>query len=213
MGEEVVQNSRNVPGEWRYILQTEVGVGSSIHLNRQCRRNHVYWWFWCICGYDEQDGFITRRIGTRQSVSTPHDCGHGVWVDRHHRGGHCLRERLGHVPHGRPTLWGHFSGVIFGKLCEENGYSFEWQECQTPNLMKNDNIALCKCDNFVLVVVLGRSSEAHLSNSASDSAENTKELTLGWKRNDEGIDKSIAGFASQAATGIAQFVYAISHRP
>ena len=57
------------------------------------------------------------------------------------------------------------------KTCEE------WKEGHTPNLMKNGKSVSCKCDNFVPIVVLDRSSEAHLASSAEDSAESTKEMT------------------------------------
>ena len=56
-------------------------------------------------------------------------------------------------------------------------YSHEWKESQTPHLSNNGKIVFCKCDKFVLIVVPGRSSEAHLTSSAEDSAESTKELT------------------------------------
>ena len=63
------------------------------------------------------------------------------------------------------------------KLFEDNGYSYEWEESQTPNLTQNGKIVLSKCDNVVPIVVLGLSSKAHFTNSVEDSAENTKELT------------------------------------
>ena len=49
---------------------------------------------------------------------------------------------------------------------------------QNPKLFKNKKNVLCKCDNFVPIVVPGLSSEAHRTSSAEDSAENTKESTL-----------------------------------
>ena len=67
--------------------------------------------------------------------------------------------------------------LSLGKLCEESGNSSKWKG-QTPNLTQNGNIEPCKCDNFVPIVVPGRSSEAHLTNSADDPAERTKELIL-----------------------------------
>ena len=68
------------------------------------------------------------------------------------------------------------AALSLGKLCEEKEYSYARREGQTPNLFKTGKFAPCTCDNFVLVVVLGRSSEAHLTSSAEDSAESIKEL-------------------------------------
>ena len=67
--------------------------------------------------------------------------------------------------------------LFLGKFIEENGYSYEWKDGQTPNLFENDKTAPCKCDNSVHLVVSGRSGEAHLTISAEESAESIKELT------------------------------------
>ena len=61
---------------------------------------------------------------------------------------------------------------IWKKACE-----YEWKESHTPNLRNNGKSISCKCDNFVPIVVLGQSSEAHLASSAEDSAASTKEMT------------------------------------
>ena len=62
-------------------------------------------------------------------------------------------------------------------FCEENGYSYGWKG-QPPNLIEHCKITPCKCDNFIIIIVVpGRSSEVHLTSSAEDSAENTKDLT------------------------------------
>ena len=65
--------------------------------------------------------------------------------------------------------------LSLGKLFEERGNPSKWKG-QTPNLIQNGNSVPCECDNFVPIVVPGRSSEAHLTNSAEDPAESTKEL-------------------------------------
>ena len=67
--------------------------------------------------------------------------------------------------------------LYLGKLREEIGHSYDWKEGKNPNLINNGNIVPCKCDKFVLIVVLDVSSEAHPSSSAEKSAETTKELT------------------------------------
>ena len=63
--------------------------------------------------------------------------------------------------------------LSLGKPCEENGSSYEWKEGQTPTFFfrNKSNLVLCKCDNFVLIAVPGRSSEAHLVSSADDPPE------------------------------------------
>ena len=93
MGQKVVQNSRNLLGERRYFLLTQVGV-VNIRLDCEPRRKMMSCGFWCRYECVEQDGIVTRRIGNGQSNSTSHNRGHGKWVDRHDRRGYCLRKRL-----------------------------------------------------------------------------------------------------------------------
>ena len=76
--------------------------------------------------------------------------------------GPSLRERFGHIRHG-PITSRHSRSAKSGKLCEEGGYSYEWKEDQNPSLIKNCKIVLCKCDNSVLIVVPGVSSDAAVS--------------------------------------------------
>ena len=57
--------------------------------------------------------------------------------------------------------------LSFGKLCNENGYSYEWINGQKPHLIKNGIRIQCNTENFVLVVVPG------LSNSSSRSDSST----------------------------------------
>ena len=42
-----------------------------------------------------------------------------------------------------------------GKLCEENGYSYEWVSGQKPHLSKQRKKILCKTENFIPLVVPG----------------------------------------------------------
>ena len=54
-----------------------------------------------------------------------------------------------------------------GKLCDENGYSYEWINGQKPHLIKNGIRIPCNTKNFVPIVVPG------LSNSSSGSDSST----------------------------------------
>ena len=38
------------------------------------------------------------------------------------------------------------------KLCDENGYSYEWNNGHKPHLIKNGIRIICKTGNFVLIV-------------------------------------------------------------
>ena len=57
--------------------------------------------------------------------------------------------------------------LSLGKLCDENGYSYEWINGQKPHLIKNGIRILCNTENFVPIVVPG------LSNSSSGSDSST----------------------------------------
>ena len=56
--------------------------------------------------------------------------------------------------------------LSLGKLCDENGYSYEWINGQKPHLIKNRIRIPCNSQNFVPIVVPGLSS----SSSGSDSS-------------------------------------------
>ena len=59
-------------------------------------------------------------------------------------------------------------GVLsLGKLCDENGYSYEWINGQKPHLIKNGIRIPCNTENFVLIAIPG------LSNSSSGSDSST----------------------------------------
>ena len=52
------------------------------------------------------------------------------------------------------------------KLCDENGYSYEWINGQKPHLIKDGIQTICNTENFVPIVVPGLSSSASASSSA-----------------------------------------------
>ena len=57
--------------------------------------------------------------------------------------------------------------LSLGKLCDENGYSYEWIKGQKPHIVKNGIRTQCNTENFVPIVVPG------LSNSSSRSDSST----------------------------------------
>ena len=54
-----------------------------------------------------------------------------------------------------------------GKLCDENGYFYEWINGQKPHLIKNGIRISCNTENFVPIVVPGLSSSSSRSSSTS----------------------------------------------
>ena len=57
--------------------------------------------------------------------------------------------------------------LSLGKLCDENGYSYEWINGQKPHIIKNGIRTICNTENFVPVVVPGLSSSSSASSSTS----------------------------------------------
>ena len=57
--------------------------------------------------------------------------------------------------------------LSFGKLCDENGYSYEWINGQKPHLIKDGIRIPCNTENFVPIVVPGLSSSSSGSSSTS----------------------------------------------
>ena len=55
--------------------------------------------------------------------------------------------------------------LSLGKLCDENGYSYEWINGQKPHLIKNGIRIICNTENFVPIVVPGLSSLSSGSSS------------------------------------------------
>ena len=62
----------------------------------------------------------------------------------------------------------HTPAVLsLGKLCDENGYSYEWINGQKPHLIKDGIRIICNTENFVPIVVPGLSSSSSASSSTS----------------------------------------------
>ena len=55
--------------------------------------------------------------------------------------------------------------LSLGKLCDENGYSYEWINGQKPHLIKTE-FGLFVTQNFVPIVVLGLTSSSSTSSSS-----------------------------------------------
>ena len=62
--------------------------------------------------------------------------------------------------------------LSLGKLCAENGYSYEWINGQKPNLIENGIRIQCNTEKFVLIVLPG------LSTSSSSSSHPSTSMTL-----------------------------------
>ena len=63
--------------------------------------------------------------------------------------------------------------LSLGKLCDENGYSYEWINGQKPHLIKDGIRIICNTENFVPIVVPCLSSSS--SGSSSTSRTPTKQ--------------------------------------
>ena len=61
------------------------------------------------------------------------------------------------------------AGLSLGKLCDENGYSYEWINGQKPHLIKNGIRIQCNTENFVPIVVPGLSKSSSSSSHPSTS--------------------------------------------
>ena len=57
--------------------------------------------------------------------------------------------------------------LSLGKLCDENGYAYEWINGQKPHLIKDGIRIICNTENFVPTVVPGLSSSSSGSSSTS----------------------------------------------
>ena len=57
--------------------------------------------------------------------------------------------------------------LSLGKLCDENGYSYEWINGQKPHLIKDGIRIICNTENFVPIVIPGLSSSSSGSSSSS----------------------------------------------
>ena len=59
------------------------------------------------------------------------------------------------------------AALSLGKLCDENGYSYEWINGQKPHLIEDGIRIICNTENFVPIVVPGLSSSSSASSSTS----------------------------------------------
>ena len=59
--------------------------------------------------------------------------------------------------------------LSLGKLCDENGYSYEWINGQKPHLIESGIRIQCNMENFVPIVVPGLSSSSSSSSNPSTS--------------------------------------------
>ena len=59
--------------------------------------------------------------------------------------------------------------LSLGKLCDENGYSYDWINGQKPHLIKNGIRIQCNTENFVPIVVPGLSASSSSSSHPSTS--------------------------------------------
>ena len=97
--------------------------------------------------------------------------------------------------------------LSLGKLCDENGYSYEWINGQKPHLIKNGIRIPCNTENFVPIEVPGLSSspsgssstsktpsrqESHSSSSSSTSSSSPTVSEIHTREREDGIDSDIS---------------------
>ena len=95
--------------------------------------------------------------------------------------------------------------LSLGKLCDENGYSYEWINGQKPHLIENGIRIPCNTENFVPIVVPGLSSsssgssstsktpsrqESHFSSSSSSSSSSPTVSEIQTRERENRIDIS-----------------------
>ena len=66
--------------------------------------------------------------------------------------------------------------LSLGKLCDENGYSYEWINGQKPHLIKNGIRIQCNTENFVPIVVLGLSATSSSSSTSTPTTPSSQEI-------------------------------------
>ena len=97
--------------------------------------------------------------------------------------------------------------LSLGKLCDENGYSFEWINGQKPHLIQDGIRIICNTENFVPIVVPGLSSsssgssstsktpsrqESHSSSSSSSSSSSLTVSEIQIREREDGINCDIS---------------------
>ena len=106
--------------------------------------------------------------------------------------------------------------LSLGKLCDENGYSYEWINGQKPHLIKNGIRIQCNTENFVPIVVPGLSSsssgssstsktpsrqESHSSSSSSTSSSSPTVSEIQTREREDGIDSDISPVQVSTSVG------------
>ena len=66
--------------------------------------------------------------------------------------------------------------LSLGKLCDENGYSYEWINGQKPYLTKNGIRIQCNTENFVPIVVPGSSTTPSSSSTSTSMTPSDQEI-------------------------------------
>ena len=86
-----------------------------------------------------------------------------------------VRQRIGYILDFESPRKIRQQFLSLGKLCDENGYSYEWIDGQKPHLIKNGIRIQCITENFVPIVVPGLStscsSGSHPSTSMTPSRQ------------------------------------------
>ena len=65
--------------------------------------------------------------------------------------------------------------LSLGKLCDKNGYSYEWINGQKPHLIKNGIRIPCNTENFVPIVVPGLSTSSSSGSSSTSKTPSRQE--------------------------------------
>ena len=97
--------------------------------------------------------------------------------------------------------------LSLGKLCDENGYSYEWIIGQKPHLIKDGIRIICNTENFVPIVFPGLSSsssassstlrtpmkqESHSSSSSSSSPSSPTEAEIPVREREDASNSDIS---------------------
>ena len=95
--------------------------------------------------------------------------------------------------------------LSLGKLCDENGYSYEWIKGQKPHLIEDGIRIICNTENFVPIVVPGLSSsssssalrtsmkqESHSSSSSSSSPSSPAEGEIRVREREDAPNSDIS---------------------
>ena len=108
------------------------------------------------------------------------------------------------------------AALSLGKLCDENGYSYEWINGQKPHLIKNGIRIPCNTESFVPIVVPGLSSsssgssstsrtpmrqESHSSSSSSSSSSSPTVGEIQIREREDGINSDISPVQVSTSVG------------